>query len=259
MKKNRKKNSPQSLDPFFEREAAKYANPIPSREFILQFLEMRGETVYQEELIHALHINTPDQKEALRRRLIAMERSGQLIKTRRGGYGIADKMHLVCGTIQGHKDGFGFLVCADKSSHIFISARKMRSVFDGDKVLVRVDRIDARSRREGTIVEVLERNTEQVVGRLFVENNVGFVIPENRRLPHHILIPPGEEGTAKRGQMVVAQITAQPSDRNQPLGKIIEVLGEHMAPGMEVGIAVRQYNIPHKWPHALLKDRKSVV
>lgn len=256
MKKNRKKNPFQSLDPFFEREATKYADPIPSREFILQFLETRGEPAGQEELIKALQIRTPDQREALRRRLIAMERSGQLIKTRRGGYGIADKMHLVRGTIQGHKDGFGFLVSDNKSSHIFISARKMRSVFDGDKVLARVDHIDARGRREGTIVEILERNTEQVVGRLFVENHVGFVIPENRRLPHHILIPPGQEGTAKHGQMVVAQITAQPSERNQPLGKIIEILGEHMAPGMEVGIAVRQYNIPHTWPHALLKEAK---
>jgi ribonuclease R len=254
MKKNRKKDSLKSADPFFEREAAKYENPIPSREFILNFLEAQGEPANQEALTKALKLESPEQKEALRRRLIAMERSGQLIKTRRGGYGIADKMNLVRGTISGHKDGFGFLVCEDKSSNIFISARKMRSVFDGDKALVRVDNLDARGRREGTVVEVLERNTQQVVGRLFIENGVGFVIPENRKLPHDILIPPGQEGNAVNGQIVISEIIAQPSERNQPLGKITEILGEHMAPGMEVGVAIRKYNIPYHWPDELLEE-----
>mgnify|MGYP000915272093 CR=1 FL=1 len=130
----------------------------------------------------------------------------------------------------------------------------MRAVFDGDKVLVRVDYLDAKGRREGTIVEILERHTKQVVGRLFIENGVGFVIPENRKLPHDILIPPGQENGAKNGQIVVAEITAQASDRNQPLGKIIEVLGEEMAPGIEDEIALRKYNIPHSWPDALLQE-----
>jgi ribonuclease R len=236
----------------------KLANPIPSREYILKYLEERGEPATQDILIEALNIQTADEKEGLRRRLIAMERSGQLIKTRRGGYGIADKMNLVRGTISGNKDGFGFVTCEDKSSPIFISARKMRAVFDGDKVLVRVDCLDTRGRREGTIVEILERHTQQVVGRLFMENGVGFVIPENRKLPHDILIPPGQENNAINGQIVVAEIIAQPSDRNQPLGKIIEILGEQMAPGIEDEVAIRKYNIPHAWPDALLEEIKSL-
>jgi len=258
MKKLRKNKKIAVKDPFSKRESLKYANPIPSREYILQYFESQGKPITREIIAAALKLESDDQKEALRRRLIAMERDGQIIKTRRGGYGIADKMNLVRGYVSAHKDGFGFVIPEDKSNDIFISARKMRSVFDGDKVLVRIDGLDQRGRPEGTIVEVLEHNTHQVVGRLFIENGLGFVIPANRKLPRDILIPPGQEGSAKNGQIVVAEILAQPSERNQPLGKVIEVLGDHMAPGMEIDIATHKYNIPHSWPDEVLKEIHSL-
>lgn len=253
-----KKSVLKSSDPFLEREKAKYANPIPSREFILQYLEETGEPADQETLVQALKLTSAEQKEALRRRLIAMKNSGQLIQTRRGGYGIADKMNLVRGYVSGHREGFGFVASDDRSGNVFISARKMRAVFDGDRVLVRIDQVDARGRREGTIVEVLERNTRQVVGRLCMENDLGFVIPENRKLPHDILIPPGQESSAKNGQIVVAEVTAQPSDRNPPLGKVIEILGEPMGPGMETDVATRKHNLPHRWPDEVMAEIQSL-
>lgn len=256
MKKTRK-STEELIDPFLERELAKYPNPIPSREFILAYLEQRGEPVAREVIASALSLEGDEPKEALRRRLIAMERDGQIIKTRRGGYGIADKMNLVRGYVSAHKDGFGFVVPEDKSSDIFINARKMRSVFDGDKVLVRIDAV-VRGRREGTIVEVLEHNTHQVVGRLVSENGLSFVIPENRRLTRDILIPPGEQGDAQDGQIVMVEILTQPSQRTQPMGKVIEVLGNHMAPGLEVDIAIRKYNIAYLWSEAVMKEVASL-
>src|SRR5262245_2517287 len=108
-------------DPLFEQEALKYANPIPSREYILKYCKEQGKPLTREAIANALKLKDEEQKEALRRRLIAMERDGQIIKTRRGGYGIADKMHLVRGYISAHKDGFGFVTPEDKSTDIFIN------------------------------------------------------------------------------------------------------------------------------------------
>jgi len=238
-------------DPHAEREAQKYDNPIPSREYILNYLKDCGHLMRREELAEALGITDPEQLEALRRRLRAMERDGQIVLTRRKGYGLPTKMNLVRGRVIGHKDGFGFVTPDDGSDDLFLSAREMQSVFHGDKVLIRVSGIDRRGRREASIVEILERNTQFVVGRYVIENGVSFVIPDNKRINQDILIPPGEQGVAQHGQIVVAEITTQPSLRKQPIGSIVEVLGEHMAPGMETEVAIRSYNIPHTWPVAV--------
>lgn len=241
-------------DPYAEREAQKYENPIPSREYIMEYLQECGRLVRRDEFIEAFNIIDPEQQEALRRRLRAMERDGQLVFTRRGGYGLAEKMNLVSGRVIGHKDGFGFVVPDDGSNDLFLSAREMRMVFDRDRVLVRVSGMDRRGRREAVIAEVLEHNTKHVVGRLFVEGGMTFVAPDNKRIPQDILIPPGEEGAAKPGQIVMIEITAQPTVRKQAIGHVTEILGEHMAPGMEIAVAIRSYNLPHEWPEDVLQE-----
>ncbi len=127
----------------------------------------------------------------------------------------------------------------------------MRQVFHGDRVAARVDSVDDRGRREGVIVEVLEARTWQTVGRLFRESGISFVVPENARINHEVLIPEEHCGEAYHGQYVVVEILRQPSKRTQPTGKILEVLGDHMAPGMEIDVAIRSYEIPHSWPSAV--------
>ncbi|ONF42739.1 ribonuclease R [Marinobacter lutaoensis] len=242
---SRKKNV---QDPHADREARKYDNPIPSREFILQHLKDRGAPATHDTLCGELALTSADDVEALRRRLIAMCRDGQLICNRRGAYLPIEEADLVTGRVVGHKDGFGFLIPDDGSADLFLTARQMRQVFHGDRVAVRVDRIDDRGRREGKIVEVLERNTDQVVGRFFRESGIGFVVPENARISHEILVPEEHTGPARHGQYVVVEILRQPASRTQPMGRVIEVLGEHMAPGMEIDVAIRSYEIPHTWP-----------
>lgn len=174
---SRKKND---RDPHASREAQKYENPIQSREFILAHLKERGAPATHETLCSELGQSSEEGIEALRRRLIAMCRDGQLICNRRGAYLPIEEADLVTGRVIGHKDGFGFLVPDDGGSDLFLTARQMRQVFHGDRVAARVDRVDDRGRREGVIVEVLEYRTSQTVGRFFQESGINFVVPETR-------------------------------------------------------------------------------
>ncbi|WP_166269252.1 ribonuclease R [Marinobacter caseinilyticus] len=246
----RKKKTDKIKDPHAKREAKNYDNPIQSREFILEHLRKRGAPATHETLCEELGQTSPEGVEALRRRLIAMCRDGQAICNRRGAYLPIDEADLVTGKVQGHRDGFGFLVPDDGGSDLFLSARQMRQVFHGDRVAARVDSVDDRGRREGVIVEVLEYRTQQTVGRLFRESGISFVVPENARINHEVLIPEEQCGTALHGQYVVVDIIRQPTVRAKPTGKIVEVLGDHMAPGMEIDVAIRSYDIPHSWPPA---------
>ncbi len=237
-------------DPFGDREARKYERPIASREYLLMLLSERGAPMALEDIARALGIREAEQLEALRRRLGAMERDGQVIRNRRGGYGPLQKMDLVRGRVVGHRDGFGFLVPDSGGPDLYLPPRQMRMLLHGDRAVVRVTGVDARGRKEAALVEVLERNTSQVVGRFFRERGVGFVEPHNRRIHQDVVIPAEASGGAGDGQVVVAEVTEQPSKRAQPIGRIVEILGERMAPGMEIDVAVRAYELPAQWPQA---------
>ncbi|MCQ4255440.1 ribonuclease R [Stutzerimonas stutzeri] len=244
----------QSLDPEAAREAEKYDNPIPSRELILQHLSERGSPAAREQLVEEFGLVSEEDIEALRRRLRAMERDGQLIYTRRGTYAPVDKLDLVCGRVSGHRDGFGFLIPDDGSDDLFLSPAQMRLVFDGDRCLARVAGLDRRGRREGAVVEVISRAHESIVGRYHVESDVGFVIPDNPKIQQEVLVTPGRALNAKPGQFVEVKITHWPTQRFQPQGDIVEVIGNYMAPGMEIDVALRSFDIPHVWPEAVLKE-----
>jgi len=244
---------PTSNDPFAEREAEKYPQPIPSREFILDVL---GETEVPLDfklLIQRMELFEDDDRIALQRRLNAMERDGQLIRNRRGSYCLPERLDLVKGRISAHVDGFGFLIPEEGGDDVFLHARQMRGVLHGDKVMVHVTGLDRRGRREGAVVEVLERHNESVVGRYFEEAGIGFVAADNPRL-QDLIIPPEHRGEAKEGQIIVAVIIEQPTKRSQPIGRISEVLGDHMAPGMEIDVAIRSHGLPHEWPDAVMDE-----
>lgn len=253
MPKNKQRSTPVK-DPFVEREAEKYENPIPSREYILQCLEDAGRPLKRSELVEAFDLKEEEQQEALRRRLRAMERDAQVIYTRRGAYGLVDKMDLVAGVVMGNREGYGFLIPDDGSDDLYLSQGQMKGVFHGDKILARVKGIDRKGRREGIIVEVVERNSEEIVGRYQHEQGVYFVVPDNRRITQDILIDKGDAGGANPGEIVVAQIVSQPSFRMPARGKITEILGEHLAPGLEIEVAIRTHLIPHVWPAEVEKE-----
>ena len=238
-------------DPHRQRELKKYENPIPSREFILDTLTSNGAPMAFPEVARALDLTEEPDLVALERRLGAMERDGQLLRNRKQAYCIVNRRDLIAGRVIGHQDGFGFVRPDDGGDDLFLYPKDMKALFHGDRVVVRVSGRDRRGRLEGAVVEILERTTKSVVGRLYEESGVGFVVPDNKRLAHDIVIPSDRIGGASRGQIVVAEITDQPTKRTQPLGRIVEVLGDHMAPGMETDIAVRAHDLPVHWPEAV--------
>ena len=247
-----------SKDPHAEREAQKYENPIPSREFILDLLKDRSGPATMKQLSFELGLFDLDEIEGLRRRLRAMERDGQLISDRKGAYGAISKMDLILGRVIGHRDGFGFLKPDDGSEDLYLHNRQMRTVLDGDKALVRLIGVDRKGRPEAGIVEVTERNTKQVVGRFSSESGVSFVRPDNQRISQDVMIAADSVLQAKPGQYVVVEITQQPTKRNQPIGKVVEILGEHMAPGMEIDVAIRNHGIPHEWPEEVVAQAATI-
>ncbi|MBD1587592.1 ribonuclease R [Pseudomonas typographi] len=248
----------QSLDPEAAREAEKYDNPIPSRELILKHLADRGSPASREQLVEEFGLGSEDQIEALRRRLRAMERDAQLIFTRRGTYAPVDKLDLIAGRVSGHRDGFGFLIPDDGSADLFLSPVQMRLVFDGDRALARVSGTDRRGRREGMLVEVVSRAHESIVGRYFEEGGIGFVQPDNPKVQQEVLVTQGRNNGAKIGQFVEIKITHWPTQRFQAQGDVVEVLGNYMAPGMEIDVALRSYDIPHVWPEAVEKEARKL-
>ncbi|MBW3566762.1 MAG: ribonuclease R, partial [Proteobacteria bacterium] len=184
-----KKRDATPRDPQAEREASNYAEPIASRELILKVLEDLGRPAYQDVIETELHIESEQDREALRRRLRAMVRDGQLVFNRRGGYCLAGKIGVIAGRVQAHRDGFGFLIPDEGGEDIFLSPRLMQSVMHGDRISVRISGIDQRGRPEGSLVDILERNTETLVGRFFEEGGMSFVSPDNTRFQHEVLIP----------------------------------------------------------------------
>ena len=238
-------------DPHKEREAKKYDRPIPSRELMLDVMDKTGHPVGFNELADSLGVTEKPDLDAMKFRLRAMERDGQILFNRGKKYVPTTKADLITGRVQGHPDGFGFLIPEDGSDDLYLHGKQMRKVMHGDKVLASVTGIDRKGRREGAVIEVLENNTESVVGRYFVESGLGFVTPDNSRIAQDILIPPENSGDAKSGQIVVARIVEHPTSRHQAIGKITETLGDHMAPGMEIDIALRTHDLPHVWPEGV--------
>ena len=234
----------------------KYSNPIPAREFIMSLLEKSEKSLNRTQLARVMELSGDDEKEALRRRLRAMERDGQLAFNAKEGYRLIKPEDLLTGRVIGHPDGFGFLATDSDGEDLFLSDNEMLTVFDGDRVQARVSGVDRRGRPQGVITKVLERNTKQLVGRLQCDDNDYFLIPENSRIAHEIDVDGEQLRGAKAGQYVSVEITEYPSRQYNALGRVAELLGDAMAPGMEIDVAIRSHGIPHEWPHGTVQAAK---
>lgn len=242
-------------DPHAERESEKYANPLPSREFILSVMEEQGVPVTVEQLYKLVGVKKSEQ-EIFGRRLAAMERDGQLMQNRKGALCITGKVNLLAGKVQGHPDGFGFFIPDGGGDDLFLSPREMAQVMHGDRVMVRAAGADRRGRPEGRIVEVLERGTKTLVGRVISSHGVTIVAAEDKRMSQDILIPYHLDMDARDGQVVVVELTEQPSQYAKPVGKVIEILGNYADAGMEIEIALRKHHLPYEFSEAALKQAK---
>ena len=162
------------------------------------------------------------------------------------------------GTVQGHRDGHGFMIRDNGESDIYLSPNEMRAVLHRDRVKVRIVRQDRKGRPEGRIVEIVERPEQPIIGRLLHEGGLWLVAPEDKRYGQDVMIPKGATGTAKPGQVVVVELTEPPALFGQPVGRVKEVLGEIDDPGMEIEIAVRKYSVPHAFSAACLDQAKGL-
>lgn len=228
-----------------------YSYTIPSREEILGLLRTANEPQNAETLADALDVK-PEELDGLMRRLNAMERDGQIKQNRSGYYQLAHQPNFIEGRVSGHREGYGFLTPDDGSGDIFLPEKEMQKVLHGDRVQIRIVGTDRRGRPEGSIVEVVERANKHVIGRLLNENGVWVVAPEDKRIGQDILLS-GSPGKATAGQVVSIELIEQPSRYAQPVGKIVEVLGDIDDPGMEIEIAVRKYGVPHEFSDAATK------
>ena len=161
--------------------------------------------------------------------------------------GAAPSLGQFTGRIEGHPDGHGFLIPDGGEPRVYLPAAEMRQVLHGDRARVRVTGMDARERPAGEIVEVLERASARIVGRLHSERGVLFLVPEDRRIAQDILVPPADAGRARAGQVVTVELVVQPSKQSQPVGRVVEVLGHYADPGMEIEIALRKFDLPHEF------------
>lgn len=246
--------SKKSKDPFYKREREKYAEPIPSREYIMEILDEYGRPMSRSKLFDKLDLGSESQQESLGFRLKAMLRDGQIMQDRRGRFCLLQKINLLRGAVQGHPDGFGFFIPDDGSEDMVLSAKEMKAVMHGDVVLAYQSGLDRRGRPEAKIHEVLEHANTTVVGRFFTDHGVNFVIPDSKRLTQDISIPQEFIGDAKNGQIVLVELIAYPNKRSQAIGRVIHILGEHMAPGMEIQVAIHAHGIPFEWPDDVLAE-----
>ena len=244
-------------DPHYEREAGKYDFPLPSREYVMQILRDHGVPLSFESLAAVLDIGTHE-FDAFQRRLGAMQRDGQVMQNRRGDYLIPDKADLIRGRVEGHPDGYGFLVRDEDGPDLFLGPKEMDKVLHGDRVMARIVGVDRRGRPEGKIVEVLARANQRLVGRVHNEHGVMFVVAENRRISQDILLAPGGKQKALAGQVVVVEIIEQPSKHSQPIGKVVEVLGNYADPGMEIEIALRKHELPFEFSREGLAEARKL-
>lgn len=231
---------------------------LSEREAIMVVLREAGRPLARKQLAEAFIIRDPEIRRALGRRLKAMTRDGQLIRNRRGSYGLIEKMDLIKGRVIGHADGYGFVVPDEGGKDLFLSARQMRTILNGDRVLVRQVSVDKRGKREGSLVEILERANHQLVGRYFEDKGFAYVVPDNKRLSHDFLIPPNKKNNARHGQFVVVEIIHQPEKHRQPIGKVLNVIGDGFDGSMAVDIAIRSYGLPFEWPDAIEKEIKGL-
>ncbi len=245
-------------DPYAAREAERYAQPIASREAILQLLDRCDGPQNAEEIGARLGLTEPDRADALAKRLGAMVRDGQLVQNRRGGFAPVLVTNLIPGVVIANPEGFGFLRPDEGGDDLFLPPYEMRKVMHGDRALANVTGIDRRGRREGSIARVLERGVNRLIGNFSVELGINYVVPDDKRIQRSIQIPVDATGGAKDGQLVVCELTQAPDTRRPPIGKVIAVLGDKLTPSLVVETAIHGHDLPHEFPPEVLDEATAI-
>ena len=256
-KKPSKSSSPAKKKAAKTKTTKPYKHPIPNRNDLLDMLTDVGKPIKVDPIMEAYGLKGQRMRSLLIEQLNVMVRAGQILENRRGEFCLTAKLDLITGKVSGHRDGFGFVARDDgEPDDVFLSAREMRSLFDGDRVAVRIVGDDHRGRSQGELVDVLERGTREIAGQFIRERGIGIVIPDNAKLAHRVLIPKGEAANAKHGNMVVAEILDYPTHVEQATGRITTVIGLPGEKGIATDVAIHAHGIPFKWPDAVRQEVK---
>ena len=231
--------------------------PLVQSASILNALDDARAPLRVEELAARLQVARHARRE-FEHALAELERTGAIVRNRAGSLLLAKRISVVAGRVEGHPDGHGFLVPDGGAPSLYLPPEAMRSLMHGDRAAVRAAGGEFRGRPIGELVEVLERRSPRIVGRLHAEHGVLFLVPEDRRIAHDIVVPPAEAGKAKPGQVVTVELLAQPGPHTQPIGRVAEVLGHHTDPGMEIEIAVRKFDLPHEFSKKALAQARAL-
>jgi ribonuclease R len=231
------------------RKPATYTHPIPSRDEILRSMEQVGRPLPLAGLGEQFGIRADAHLRALENRLRAMVRDGQLLRNRASAYCLTRHLDLVTGAVQAHRDGYGFLTPDDGSDDVYLSAREMTPLWSGDRVAVRAA-ASPRGGREGRVVEILDRARTEIVGRFTRERGIDFVLGEGESR-ERVLIPRGDAGGARAGDIVRAAIEQHPTARTDAIGRVVRVVGRFDDPGIETDVAILAHGLPHEWPESV--------
>jgi ribonuclease R len=249
-------------DPHYHREAEKYESPIPSREYILSFIQAKSYSKHQ--LFDLLELED-SQKKPFARRLKAMVRDKQLSCNKQGVYRPFSNRGLLKGTIIANPKGFGFVALDKGGKDLRLSHKQMQLVFHGDKVKVRL----LNKRLDAEVVEVIE-SVKTLVGRLHTDTKTPYVVVDDKRIKHNIKITKMIEG-CEDNQVVIVEILTSPTLESEATGKVIEILGGFLDEGVEVDSALYRHQIPNDFSEAasneanklsskvLVKDKKDRV
>jgi len=247
-------------DPHQQREADKYDKPVASRELLLSLIEKSNIPPTFKSLIKQLQYTDDDMIAGVKHRLRAMENSGQIVFNKFKQYAIANRSDVLTGKVIGHRDGFGFFAPDDGDKDFYISSYEMKRVIHGDIVeAILVDRTDRKGRKEVKILDVIKPRTAGVVGRFYVDHHIACVKPDDARIQQDILIQPDKKLGARHGQVVVVKVLQRPTKRSNAVGEVIEVLGEHMAPGMEIEVALREHDLPYQFSPEVIAEVSGIA
>jgi len=248
------KNMPQfplDNDPNRQQELERYDAPTASRAYILQVLEKLGKPASLDDLCRCFEISDDTGMDKLHFRLRAMERDGEIIRDRNDVFGLIQHMNVKRGRVIGHADGFGFVALDEAGKDWYLSPREMNNLIPGDIVLVRIKGLRRNGQVEAAVVRIIEDGKSQFVGQYCVENNVRFVVLDDKKINFDILIHSDDGLKPKPGEMVLVELIKRPAKRHAAVGEIKEIIGTRMAPGMEIEIALRSFELPFKWSTAV--------
>jgi ribonuclease R len=247
-------------DPHQQREADKYDKPVASRELLLSLIEKSNIPPTFKALVSQLQYTDDDMVVGVKHRLRAMENSGQIVFNKFKQYAIAKRSDVLTGKVIGHRDGFGFFSPDNGDKDFYISSYEMKRVIHGDIAeAILLDRSDRKGRKEVKILDVIKPRTAGVVGRFFVDHHIACMIPDDARIQQEILIQPDKNLGARHGEVVVVNIIQRPTKRSNAVGEVIEVLGEHMAPGMEIEIALREHDLPNQFSVEVIAEVSDIA